>query len=82
MVKITGYKSELFANLKGKVGKVLEIGIGTGPNLRYYAGNNGLQVIGVDPNRKMERYAKAAAMAAGLPLPNFKFIQAVCQLHS
>ncbi|KAH7515970.1 hypothetical protein FEM48_Zijuj10G0084700 [Ziziphus jujuba var. spinosa] len=75
--EIAGYKSELFANLKGKAGKVLEIGIGTGPNLRYYAGNNGVEVIGIDPNRKMEKYAKAAAMDAGLPFPNFKFIQAV-----
>lgn len=78
--KIAGYKSELFANLRGKAQKVLEIGIGTGPNLRYYAGENGVQVFGVDPNRKMERYAKAAAVAAGLPVPNFKFIQAVRQL--
>lgn len=82
MGKIAGYKTELFANLKGKAGKVLEIGIGTGVNLRYYAGNNDLEVIGIDPNRKMERYARSAAMAAGLPLPNFKFIQAVCQLQT
>ncbi|XP_024933677.3 uncharacterized protein LOC107428942 isoform X2 [Ziziphus jujuba] len=74
---IAGYKSQLFANLKGKGGKVLEIGIGTGPNMGYYAGNNGVEVIGIDPNRKMEKYAKAAAMDAGLPFPNFKFIQAV-----
>lgn len=80
--KIAGYKSELFANLKGKPGKVLEIGIGTGPNLRYYAGNNDVEVIGIDPNRKMEKYAKAAAVDAGLPFPNFKFIQAVSQLPS
>lgn len=77
--KISGYKAELFANLKGKAQKVLEIGIGTGPNLRYYAGNDGVQVFGVDPNRKMEKYAKAAAATAGLPPPNFKFIQAVHQ---
>ncbi|GMN41882.1 hypothetical protein TIFTF001_011104 [Ficus carica] len=75
--EISGYKSELFANLKGKARKVLEIGIGTGPNLRYYAGNDGFQVFGVDPNRKMEKYAKAAAVAAGLPPANFEFIQAV-----
>ncbi|KAL5553760.1 hypothetical protein UlMin_041161 [Ulmus minor] len=75
--EIAGYKSELFANLKGNVEKVLEIGIGTGPNLRYYAKNNGMQVFGVDPNGKMEKYARASALEAGLPLPNFKFIQAV-----
>lgn len=60
---------------------MLEIGIGTGPNLGYYAGENDLQVIGVDPNQKMEKYARAAAIAAGLPLPNFEFIQAVNQFN-
>ncbi|XP_062111568.1 uncharacterized protein LOC133823021 [Humulus lupulus] len=75
--EIAGYKSELFANLRGKARRVLEIGIGTGPNLTYYAGDNGVQVFGVDPNGKMEKYAKASAIAAGLSVQNFKFIQAV-----
>ncbi|POO03510.1 Methyltransferase type [Trema orientale] len=75
--EIAGYKSELFANLRGKARKVLEIGIGTGPNLRYYAVDDVVQVFGVDPNSKMEKYATAAAVEAGLPVPNFKFIQAV-----
>ncbi|XP_061989684.1 uncharacterized protein LOC133708241 [Rosa rugosa] len=75
--EIAGYKSELFAKLKGKAEQVLEIGIGTGPNLRYYGADDGVRVFGVDPNKKMERYAKAAAVAAGLPLSNFEFIQAV-----
>lgn len=75
--EIAGYKSRLFTNLRGKVKKVLEIGIGTGPNLKYYANDSGVQVVGVDPNLKMEKYAEAAAVAAGLPLKNFNFIQAV-----
>ncbi|KAM5567234.1 hypothetical protein ABKV19_015373 [Rosa sericea] len=75
--EIAGYKSELFAKLKGKAEQVLEIGIGTGPNLRYYGADDGVRVFGVDPNKKMERYAQAAAVAAGLPLSNFEFIQAV-----
>lgn len=78
--KIAAYKSQLFPNLKGKAKKVLEIGIGTGPNLKYYAGDTDVQVFGVDPNRKMEKYAQEAAVAAGLPPANFKFIQAVCLL--
>lgn len=58
---------------------MLEIGIGTGPNLAYYADNNDqVQVFGVDPNKKMEKYAKAAAAAVGLPSKNFQFIEAVC----
>ncbi|XP_030484573.2 uncharacterized protein LOC115701029 [Cannabis sativa] len=75
--EIAGYKSELFANLRGKAERVVEIGIGTGPNLRYYGGDKGVQVFGVDPNKKMEKYAKSSAIAAGLPVQNFKFIQAV-----
>lgn len=78
--EIAGYKSQLFANLTGKAAKILEIGIGTGPNLKYY-GNaaSGASVVGVDPNRKMEKYAHAAAEASGLLPTNFKFIRAVAE---
>ncbi|KAK2969027.1 hypothetical protein RJ640_007892 [Escallonia rubra] len=77
--KIAGYKLRLFGNLRGKANKILEIGIGTGPNLKYYTGDTNVNVIGIDPNRKMEKYAQAAALAAGLPLTNFNFIQAVAE---
>ncbi|KAL0336411.1 UNVERIFIED_CONTAM: Methyltransferase-like protein 7A [Sesamum radiatum] len=76
---IAGYKSQLFANLRGKADRILEIGIGTGPNIKYYANHSGINVVGVDPNRKMEKYAQAAAEAAGLPRPNFRFMQAVAE---
>ncbi|CAK7326108.1 unnamed protein product [Dovyalis caffra] len=75
--EVAAYKSQLFSNLRGKAKKVLEIGIGTGPNLKYYANDADIQVFGVDPNTKMEKYAQEAAAAAGLPLSNFEFIQAV-----
>ncbi|KAJ0038450.1 hypothetical protein Pint_22795 [Pistacia integerrima] len=75
--EIAGYKSKIFGNLRGNAEKVLEIGIGTGPNLKYYASDPNIQVFGVDPNKKMEKYAQAAAVAAGLPLTNFKFLRAV-----
>lgn len=75
--QIAGYKSQLFANLRGKANKILEVGIGTGPNLKYYASEPGLEVFGVDPIMKMEKYARAAAEDAGLSLENFKFMQAV-----
>lgn len=74
--KIAGYKSQIFSDLRENANKILELGIGTGPNLKYYA-SNGVDVIGVDPNQKMEKYAKVAAVSAGLPLEKFKFIQAV-----
>lgn len=77
--EIEGYKSELFANLRGQAKQILEIGIGTGPNLKYYAGEGGTSVYGVDPNRKMEKYAQAAAETAGLPAANFKFLHAVSE---
>lgn len=76
--KIAGYKSKLFANLRGKSKNVLEFGIGTGPNLKYYTNEPGINVIGIDPNKKMEKYACAAAASAGLPPTNFRFMQAVC----
>ncbi|XP_048427635.1 putative methyltransferase-like protein 7A [Pyrus x bretschneideri] len=41
--EIAGYKAELLAELKGKAEQVLEIGIGTGPNLRYYAADSGVR---------------------------------------
>lgn len=81
--KVAGYKSLIFANLRGKAENVLEIGIGAGPNLKYYAGDNsGVRVFGIDPNKKMERYAQAAALNVGLPPADFKFIHAVvCPSH-
>ncbi|PIN13762.1 putative methyltransferase [Handroanthus impetiginosus] len=77
--EIAGYKSQLFASLRGKVDKILEIGIGTGPNLKYYADYPGVNVCGVDPIRKMEKYARAAAENAGLSPSNFEFMQAVAE---
>ena len=68
--------------MRGKADKIVEIGIGTGPNLKYYASDSSVNVFGIDPNRKMEKYAQAAAETVGLPPSNFKFIQAVCILHS
>ncbi|GAB2234247.1 hypothetical protein Droror1_Dr00003491 [Drosera rotundifolia] len=75
--QIASYKSKLFSAVRGKASEILEIGIGTGPNLKYYAGNGGMRVFGVDPNRKMEKYARAAAEDAGLPQENFEFLHAV-----
>ncbi|XP_010257924.1 PREDICTED: methyltransferase-like protein 7A isoform X1 [Nelumbo nucifera] len=75
--EVAGYKADLFKKLRGKNKKVMELGIGTGPNLKYYADEAGVSVVSVDPNKKMEKYAKEAAVAAGLPLSCFNFIQTV-----
>ncbi|XP_028762017.1 methyltransferase-like protein 7A isoform X2 [Neltuma alba] len=74
---VARYKAEIFSNLREKAHKILEIGIGTGPNLSYYASNSDVQVVGIDPNQKMEKYARSSAVSAGLPPSNFEFIHAV-----
>lgn len=60
---------------------VMELGIGTGPNLMYYGGRPWVsKVIGVDPNEKMAPYAEAAASAVGLQPSQFQFLHAVFPL--
>lgn len=76
-LKIAGYKGKLFSNLKGTKKKVLELGVGTGPNFKYYVDNSDLSIIGVDPNKQMEKYARSSAATAGLPDLNFNFIRGV-----
>lgn len=75
--KIAGYKKKLFANLAGKAETLLEIGVGTGPNLKYYAGNENICVFGMDPNHKMEKYACESAKEAGMKPENVRFMQGV-----
>ena len=46
--------------------------------MAYYGGRPSItSVIGVDPNEKVARYAKANAIAAGLSPEQFKFVHAV-----
>ncbi|URE08808.1 ubiE/COQ5 methyltransferase family [Musa troglodytarum] len=75
--EVAAYKEKLFTQLTENVEKVLELGIGTGPNLKYYVGAGDRYVIGVDPNKQMEKYARASAVAAGLQSTNFSFIRGV-----
>ncbi|MCO5551925.1 hypothetical protein L7F22_005432 [Adiantum nelumboides] len=70
-------KLQLFSSLDNKALDVLELGVGTGPNLKYYPKGPELRVIGVDPNQHMEKYARAAASAAGLRDSQFSFVHAV-----
>ena len=68
-------KQRLFAKMFTKLQDtaeptVVEIGIGSFPNAPYYTprlkGRGGLDIIGVDPNDRMENYARDNAAKAGL----------------
>lgn len=75
--QMAGYKAKLFNSLDDNTQKVLELGIGTGPNIKYYANRPGVNIIGIDPNSHMEKYARATAAAAGLLDSQFSFVQGV-----
>ncbi|KAJ4874661.1 S-adenosyl-L-methionine-dependent methyltransferases superfamily protein [Raphanus sativus] len=77
--EISSYKMKLFDNLVGKAEKVLEIGVGTGPNFKYYSVIPNVSVLGVDRNAKMESYARKSAAEAGLKPEDFSFIHAVAE---
>jgi cyclopropane fatty-acyl-phospholipid synthase-like methyltransferase len=76
-LQIAEYKLNLFSQLSAEGKNILELGVGTGPNLKYYASADGVRVIGVDPNRYMEDYSRAAAISTGLPSSNFTFRRGV-----
>ncbi|XP_023643281.1 methyltransferase-like protein 7A isoform X2 [Capsella rubella] len=76
--EIEDCKEKVFNKLSEKAEKVLEIGIGSGPNMRYYAARNAnLNLLGLDPNPKMKKYSRKSAAKAGLKPKNFKFKQGV-----
>lgn len=52
----------------GAQGRVLEIGIGTGLNLRHYDRSRVSAVVGVDPALRMHRLAKQRIAQTGLPV--------------
>ena len=49
-------------------GDVLEIGIGTGLNLRYYDSSKVRSIIGVDPSAQMQAVAARRASTIGVPV--------------
>uniref|UniRef100_A0A804PMG1 Uncharacterized protein n=1 Tax=Zea mays TaxID=4577 RepID=A0A804PMG1_MAIZE len=64
--EIAGYKASkaLFSTVACRK-NILKPGVGIGPNnFKYYASEDEVCVIGVDPNKHMENYAM---VAAGLP---------------
>jgi ubiquinone/menaquinone biosynthesis C-methylase UbiE len=60
---VADYKRALLGSLRGTV---LEIGPGTGPNLRYYPRD--IQWIGVEPNIHMHPYLRQEAQRLGVPV--------------
>jgi len=60
----TQHKERLFAGLSGTV---LEIGPGTGVNLRYFQ-KDGVRWIGVEPNLFMKRYLRQEAARLNMPV--------------
>lgn len=77
--EIAGYKVKLFSHLSPAGKNILELGVGTGPNFKYYASEDGVNVIGVDPNKHMEKYARAAVVSAGLASSSFTFRRGVAE---
>ncbi|CAN8239063.1 unnamed protein product [Cochlearia groenlandica] len=76
--EIEDCKIKIFDKLPANSEKVLEIGIGTGPNMRYYAACNlNITILGLDPNLNMKKYARKSAKKAGLKHKHFKFKQGV-----
>ncbi|KAL1218454.1 Cycloartenol-C-24-methyltransferase [Cardamine amara subsp. amara] len=76
--EIEDSKVKVFDKLTTKAEKVLEIGIGTGPNMRYYADrNSNVTLFGLDPNLEVKKYARKSATKAGLKSKNFRFKQGV-----
>mmetsp|Transcript_13950 Transcript_13950/g.19186 ORF Transcript_13950/g.19186 Transcript_13950/m.19186 type:complete len:309 (-) Transcript_13950:109-1035(-) len=59
-------KAVLFSQLPENTKEVLELGLGTGPNLKFYKPET--HVIGVEPNEYMDAYAKSKAEQFGLEL--------------
>jgi ubiquinone/menaquinone biosynthesis C-methylase UbiE len=76
--KMAGYKKQLFDHLDDNVRSIVEVGVGTGPNLKFYGGRPHIEkVIGVDPNERMARFAEQAALDVGLAPSQFKFLHGV-----
>uniref|UniRef100_A0A061RUX4 Methyltransferase-like protein 7a-like n=1 Tax=Tetraselmis sp. GSL018 TaxID=582737 RepID=A0A061RUX4_9CHLO len=76
-------KAQLFGEALGGAGKgaqdILEIGIGTAPNLKYYPTLEGIRLTAVEPNLAMEQYARRNAAAAGLDGDRLKLLQGVAE---
>lgn len=64
--EVRRFKQDLFNGVK-RGDKVLEIGVGSGPNLSYYGKKAGI-VLAVEPNRSFDMYTRSAAATTGTTL--------------
>lgn len=71
--EIAPLKRRLFDTAVLPGNDVLELGMGTGPNLRYYAQQD-VHVTGVDVNNAMAPYARESAASAGLPADRLRLV--------
>lgn len=58
---------------------VLEVGIGSGANLPYYASRKDIQLAAVDPNPEMLHYLKATCEEVGFPVEQVSWQQGVAE---
>lgn len=75
--QLTARKTQLFSLISTTASKpatIADIGIGTGPNLKYYP--KGSKVIGIEPNPHMWPYAQAKSTPAAMDL---NLVNAVCE---
>ena len=61
-------KAALFAQLPPSATRIAEVGLGAGPNLRYYPKKSVKEIVAIEPNEFMRPYALNAAAAADVAL--------------
>lgn len=71
--EVVAFKSALFSNNVQANDQVLEIGIGSGPNLKYY-GRRASTISALEPNRAFDEYILESAAAAKVSPSKMKIV--------